>query len=389
MGPSARFSTTQPQRGHRADGSHGIAAPLRPRERSPHGSGPDPAGGGTRVPCPVGGGRGGRAAPDRARPPRRCAAAAHRSHPDAAAGAGAGARQRLPTRRSSQILDEASEELLAAVDELRELARGIHPAILTEDGAATGCRGPGTAVARCPSTSHRDSPNGCRPGGRGGCVLHRRRGARQRDAALGRTPAVVSIARVDGHLDVEMQRRRVRRGRRSAGHGSRGHRRPAGRGVGRLAASTARGATEPGCGRRSRARDRGGRLRGHPRRRRPHPGRRRAGRGRARRATPTSCWRWWPSTCLTWPSSTSGCHPTAPQGCRAAAGHPRRATQGWCASWCCPSTWSRSTRSRLLGPGVGGVGYLLKDRVAEGQPAPRGGHRVARGRVGDRPCRRG
>ena len=33
-----------------------------------------------------------------------------------------------------QLLDDASDELLAAVDELRELARGIHPAILTEVG---------------------------------------------------------------------------------------------------------------------------------------------------------------------------------------------------------------------------------------------------------------
>ena len=31
-------------------------------------------------------------------------------------------------------LDDTADELLAAVDELRELARGIHPAILTEDG---------------------------------------------------------------------------------------------------------------------------------------------------------------------------------------------------------------------------------------------------------------
>ncbi len=33
-------------------------------------------------------------------------------------------------------LDEATEELLSAIDELRELARGIHPAVLTEEGLA-------------------------------------------------------------------------------------------------------------------------------------------------------------------------------------------------------------------------------------------------------------
>ena len=38
-------------------------------------------------------------------------------------------------------VDEAITELLAAVDELRQLARGIHPAILTEEGLAPAVAG--------------------------------------------------------------------------------------------------------------------------------------------------------------------------------------------------------------------------------------------------------
>jgi signal transduction histidine kinase len=44
------------------------------------------------------------------------------------------ARQAAPDAPYVRLLDEASDDLLLAVDELRELARGIHPAILTEVG---------------------------------------------------------------------------------------------------------------------------------------------------------------------------------------------------------------------------------------------------------------
>jgi signal transduction histidine kinase len=37
---------------------------------------------------------------------------------------------------SSDVLDEAADQLTAAVREVRELARGIHPAVLTEEGLA-------------------------------------------------------------------------------------------------------------------------------------------------------------------------------------------------------------------------------------------------------------
>jgi signal transduction histidine kinase len=44
------------------------------------------------------------------------------------------ARRYAPDAPFLRQLDDTAEELLAAVDELRELARGIHPAVLTEDG---------------------------------------------------------------------------------------------------------------------------------------------------------------------------------------------------------------------------------------------------------------
>ncbi len=48
--------------------------------------------------------------------------------------ASAEARRGSPLSPFVQRLDEASDELKSAVDELRELARGIHPAVLTEEG---------------------------------------------------------------------------------------------------------------------------------------------------------------------------------------------------------------------------------------------------------------
>ena len=73
------------------------------------------------------------AAPGRARPPRRRPAAADGADDDPAAGP----RQARPDPGvSGELLDEAMEELGAATAELRELARGIHPALLTDRGLA-------------------------------------------------------------------------------------------------------------------------------------------------------------------------------------------------------------------------------------------------------------
>jgi signal transduction histidine kinase len=49
-------------------------------------------------------------------------------------------RARVEDVESAQLLAEAEEELATAVSELRELARGIHPAILTDQGLAAAAR---------------------------------------------------------------------------------------------------------------------------------------------------------------------------------------------------------------------------------------------------------
>ena len=53
------------------------------------------------------------------------------------------ARQRLESDadQAAELLDEAAADLAAAMDELRELARGIHPAVLTEGGLDPALRG--------------------------------------------------------------------------------------------------------------------------------------------------------------------------------------------------------------------------------------------------------
>jgi PAS domain S-box-containing protein len=52
---------------------------------------------------------------------------------------------------AAELLEEAIAELKAATSELRELARGIHPAVLTEGGLEPALRG---LVRRCPLPAH-------------------------------------------------------------------------------------------------------------------------------------------------------------------------------------------------------------------------------------------
>jgi signal transduction histidine kinase len=49
-------------------------------------------------------------------------------------------RERVRDDESAELLAEAEEELATAVRELRELARGIHPAILSDQGLAAAAR---------------------------------------------------------------------------------------------------------------------------------------------------------------------------------------------------------------------------------------------------------
>ena len=56
---------------------------------------------------------------------------------------------------TAELLDEAMEELGAATAELRELARGIHPVVLSDRGLAAGARRRSPNARRCRSRSSR------------------------------------------------------------------------------------------------------------------------------------------------------------------------------------------------------------------------------------------
>ena len=77
------------------------------------------------------------------------------------------ARSQIPTTADGELaaaLDEAAEELRLALAELRELARGIHPVILSEAGLAR--RWPRWLTVTDPPPSQRPRPAGSRPGSR-------------------------------------------------------------------------------------------------------------------------------------------------------------------------------------------------------------------------------
>ena len=94
---------------------------------------PGAARGGAGVAGPARRRRRGGAPAGRARPPRRRAAAAGRRDDRAPAGApDGGATDAAPELRDE--LAATADELQGAIDDLRELARGIHPAILEDDG---------------------------------------------------------------------------------------------------------------------------------------------------------------------------------------------------------------------------------------------------------------
>ena len=69
---------------------------------------------------------------------------------------------------TGELLDEAMDELAAATAELRELARGIHPVVLTDRGLRRGARRPRRTLAgpgrdrrdagRAPARAGRDRP---------------------------------------------------------------------------------------------------------------------------------------------------------------------------------------------------------------------------------------
>ena len=137
------------------------------------------------------------------------------------------ARRRVDTdpEETGILIDRALVELRASLAELRELARGIHPAVLTERGLgpalnAIAARAPVPVDAR---DRRRAAPAGSRRGRR---VLRRRRGAGQRrevrpgDRGHRRGPPDERTG------DRRRQRRRHRGSRRGAGLGPTRPRRP-------------------------------------------------------------------------------------------------------------------------------------------------------------------
>ena len=59
------------------------------------------------------------------------------------------------------MVGAAQEELTRALEELRELARGIHPAVLSDRGLQAGRRGARRPLARCRSRSSRSRASAC------------------------------------------------------------------------------------------------------------------------------------------------------------------------------------------------------------------------------------
>ena len=96
-----------------------------------------------------------------------------------------------------ELLDEAIDDLAAATAELRELARGIHPAVADRGRPrARRCAALVRAQRRCRRDSSPCRPSGCPAAGRGRRLLRRRRGADQRrPPRRGATRAEVDVAR--------------------------------------------------------------------------------------------------------------------------------------------------------------------------------------------------
>ena len=115
-------------------GADAVRLPRGPAAQPRHAPRPRAAGAHRRAARVARAGRGGRrrrAPAAGARPPRRRAVAARRARPAAA--------QRAPEGREGDddlaaLLDRSIAELQTSLKELRDLARGIHPAVLTERG---------------------------------------------------------------------------------------------------------------------------------------------------------------------------------------------------------------------------------------------------------------
>ena len=107
---------------------------------------------------------------------------------------------RRRSRRAARAPGRGLEELTEATAELRELARGIHPAVAHRGRPAAGARRRSSSARSVPAELTSRCRTSALPGaGRGGRVLHRRRGAHERRPLLARRARWrSSAAREDG-----------------------------------------------------------------------------------------------------------------------------------------------------------------------------------------------
>ena len=108
------------------------------------------------------------------------------------------ARARLASHpeATADLLEDAARELDTGLRELREIARGLHPAILGEQGLHARARGAGRGAPG--ARRHRGRPRAPARARRGDRLLHRLRGADQRRQARGRRRAPASRSSRDG-----------------------------------------------------------------------------------------------------------------------------------------------------------------------------------------------
>ena len=274
---------------------------------------------------------------------------------------------------ATALVDRSIDEVRASLDELRELARGIHPAVLSDRGLEPAVR---SLAARAPvPVDFLGAPDGRLPAAVETAAYYVVSEALTNVAKYSRAEhATVRMERVDGRAARRGQRRRRRRRERrrrlraprAVGPGRRARRRarghqPAGRAArgcacgfrarerrrrhppagrrGRGFVPAARRDRAPARGRRLRRRRRGRRCR---RAARPGP-RARARRGRDRHPHAARQQRRGPARRRDHPLRAAG-HGRA----RALAARQRAATP-----------------SQLLGESAAGAGYLLKQRVME------------------------
>ena len=112
------------------------------------------------------------------------------------------------------LVDAASEELALSLEELRELARGIHPAVLDHglEPALHSLAGQATV----PTEVAYDAEGGCRSRSSWPPTSCRRRRSPTSASTRGRSSASVRVAHGDGRAGGRDRRRRDRRRRRRA-----------------------------------------------------------------------------------------------------------------------------------------------------------------------------